>query len=190
MDHDDALALAQQTVDRNERRAGVPLGIANEATKRIEQGWVFYWNTKSFLASKDPYDMLIGQGPLIVLDDGRVLEGGSAEQPDDVLYRFGLIGRPEFDASVQWADWKGARHSGGGAEYRAKARLEHSATDNGSYPVLMTRTPEPSVWRIRFEIAPGPHEHLRTGAVIIVMEGAREAARATLGRKHRLSSKG
>jgi hypothetical protein len=178
----DAQYLAQQVVETQERKTGVPLGINVGATQRLLQGWAFYWNSRAFLASRDLNHSLVGHGPLIVLDDGRILEGGSAESPEDVLYRFGLAGRPDFDAMVVWSPWKGEKHTGTG-DYYARCLLEGEPPDAETYSIRMTRTPERNIWSVRFDIPAGPHEKFRPGVRLIVFEGSREAARAELTRK-------
>ncbi|MBS0297364.1 MAG: hypothetical protein JSR45_13725 [Proteobacteria bacterium] len=185
MELPEARRLADAVVATHEAEVETPLAIREDAIRRIDQGWVFYWNTREAVTTRDIAKGLVGQGPLLVLDNGRVLEGGSAERPDDVLYRHGLTGRPVFNAEVEWAPWKGSRHSAGGAEYRAKARIEGDEAAP-PLPVLMTRGPSPSTWLIRFESINGPHEVLHSGLNLVLFEGSREAGRAVLGRKERL----
>lgn len=57
--------------------------------ERVEGGWVFYWNSVAYLETGDFGSQPVGQGPVIVCDDGAILQGGSAERPADVLGRFG-----------------------------------------------------------------------------------------------------
>jgi hypothetical protein len=184
MDFEAARAIAQSIVDTHQARMGVPFALLDDCTKRLREGWAFYWNSQTWINSRDIAHSLIGQGPLLVLDDGRTLEGGSSETVDDVLYRFGLIGQPSFEATVQWADWKGAKHTSSG-EYRAAAHVTPPGRTPDRYPVTMSRLSRPPMWRIRFDIPAGPHEHLKPGLDLALFEGAREVGRATLTRKNR-----
>jgi hypothetical protein len=61
------------------------------ALRSLDQGWLFYWNSAAYLDGGDWTTSLVGQGPIIILRDGAVLEGGSADQPIDVLRRYGRM---------------------------------------------------------------------------------------------------
>jgi hypothetical protein len=63
--------------------------------ERIEQGWVFYYNSAEYLDTGAFEAQLVGQGPTIILDDGRIIQGGSAEIPGDVIARFRRAERQE-----------------------------------------------------------------------------------------------
>lgn len=56
--------------------------------ERIEGAWVFHYNSAEYIKTGAFETQLVGQGPTLVLDDGSILEGGSAERPNDVLNRF------------------------------------------------------------------------------------------------------
>jgi hypothetical protein len=67
-------------------------GVEVRATgyeERIEGGWAFSYNSAEYLDTGRFETQLVGQGPTLVLDDGTILEGGSAERPQDVLDRYG-----------------------------------------------------------------------------------------------------
>lgn len=53
--------------------AGEALGIAHGATREIEQGWVFFYNTEEFLKTGNPLAALAGNAPLLVLRTGQIL---------------------------------------------------------------------------------------------------------------------
>ncbi|MDH7971171.1 YrhB domain-containing protein [Sphingomonas sp. AR_OL41] len=56
--------------------------------ERIEGAWVFYFNSAEYLDTGAFETQLVGQGPTLILDNGSVLQGGSAERPSEVLNRF------------------------------------------------------------------------------------------------------
>lgn len=169
-----AIALAQ--LRQNEAAIDRPLSLVEASTQEFADGWIFYWNTTRYLQTGDHYDALIGQGPLIVLGSGAVLEGGSRDRPEEVLNRHGLAGRPHFTATVEWAPWKGAKHTPGGSEYRAWAKV--SGRDE-RIPVTMKRTPEKGVWDIAFSLDP-PHGDITFDSEAQIFEGARQAGTAVL----------
>jgi hypothetical protein len=68
----------------------VPLAIGSAEELVDPEGWVFYYNTQKFVETERFEYLIVGQGPTIVLADGRLLAGGSAESVDMVLERFGV----------------------------------------------------------------------------------------------------
>ena len=67
-----------------------PLAITSVEELVDPEGWVFHFNTQKWLETRRFEDQIIGPGPIIVLADGRLLEGGSWESFDTVLKRFGV----------------------------------------------------------------------------------------------------
>jgi len=67
-----------------------PLAITSVEELVNAEGWVFHFNTQQWVKTKRFEDQIIGPGPIIVLADGRLLEGGSWESVDMVLKRFGV----------------------------------------------------------------------------------------------------
>eukprot|EP01030_Chromulinospumella_sphaerica_P017436 gene17436-17264_t len=113
---EDARQIALERVRQKEAVVGRPLSLVEASIREIEAGFVFFWNATRFLKTGNDYDALIGQGPLIVLRNGEVLEGGSRDTPESLLNFHGLLGRPHYSANVDWAPWKGTKHTPGGVE--------------------------------------------------------------------------
>ncbi|PDT09645.1 hypothetical protein CO670_31560 [Rhizobium sp. J15] len=72
------------------RPENAPLAITGMKELADPPGWVFYFNTQKWAETRLFEHAIIGQGPTIVLADGRLLDGGSAESVDMVLRRFGV----------------------------------------------------------------------------------------------------
>jgi hypothetical protein len=93
MDEAAATAIFEHFLSEKEKSIHQPLAIVAKETQRIPKGWAFVYQSKSYVETGNFSDMLVGQGPVIVLDDGRILEGGSLHpHPEDVLRQFGEIG--------------------------------------------------------------------------------------------------
>lgn len=56
-----------------------PLAVVGEYRLVDPDGWCFYWNTQKSVETGRAEDRLVGQGPTIVLADGRLFAGGSAD---------------------------------------------------------------------------------------------------------------
>ncbi len=67
-----ASALAQAKVDELARLAGDDFQIMFDATREVEQGWVFFFNTADYLETRNPSAALAGNGPILVTRDGVV----------------------------------------------------------------------------------------------------------------------
>jgi hypothetical protein len=75
--------LRGKEADTGEALARVPL-----EAQRLSAGWTFFYQSKAFLAAGDFSAMLVGHGPVIVRDDGHVIEGGSLDRdPEALLHR-------------------------------------------------------------------------------------------------------
>ena len=48
------------------------ISIIDELTEEHDFGWVFYYNSKKFLETKDRMSMLMGNNPIVVLRSGKI----------------------------------------------------------------------------------------------------------------------
>ncbi|SIN91594.1 YrhB domain-containing protein [Vannielia litorea] len=77
--------------------------IEEDRTLERTYGWIFFYNTRAFLASGDPNDTMPGTGPIAVLHDGSVVPMPSSMPPAQAILRFEeMLEDPE----MQPEDWK------------------------------------------------------------------------------------
>ncbi len=67
-----------------------PLAIVFAEELIEPEGWLFYFSTQKWFETKLDEHKIIGQGPTIVLAEGRLLDGGSGESVVMALKRFGV----------------------------------------------------------------------------------------------------
>ncbi|GJJ01161.1 hypothetical protein RugamoR64_16990 [Duganella rhizosphaerae] len=67
-----ALKLAEAKVRELGAACGDEFEILCDDTQEIEQGWVFFYNSADYVRTRDPLAALAGNGPLLVLRDGRI----------------------------------------------------------------------------------------------------------------------
>lgn len=73
---------------RKQSELGEDLGRVPIAAERLSAGWAFYYQSRAYLETGNSDDRLIGHGPVVVRDDGTVIEGGSLDwQPETLLLR-------------------------------------------------------------------------------------------------------
>ena len=90
MDEAEAQAIFNRFLASKTDEVGIALAVTPKGTQRLANGWAFTYQSRSFIETGDFSQMLVGQGPVIVLDDGRIAEGGSLDTtPQDVLRRHG-----------------------------------------------------------------------------------------------------
>jgi hypothetical protein len=71
-----------------EAEIGVPLLKVRGASQRLSRGWAFYYQSKAYTETGDMLDSLIGHGPVVIRDDGKIIEGGSLDwDPETLLAR-------------------------------------------------------------------------------------------------------
>ena len=91
MDQTEALTAAQSFVREKQKQLNIELDVVPQSLSRIASGWAFTYQSRLYLESRELSQMLVGQGPIVMLDDGRILEGGSLDRgPGDVLQRHGI----------------------------------------------------------------------------------------------------
>ena len=95
---------------------GLPLAAVKSAALRLSQGWAFSYQSRSYVESGDFRESLVGHGPVVILDDGRVLEGGSLDgrDPERIIARAVQAGRsaaPVMDSKTQGISSDGSQES-------------------------------------------------------------------------------
>jgi hypothetical protein len=62
------------------------LGLIEDATVRKPYGWVFFYQSRRYLASGDIFDSVVGNSPIVILAaDGEMIELGTALHPSESL---------------------------------------------------------------------------------------------------------
>jgi hypothetical protein len=89
MDQPAALAIFEDFLRKQEAKVGVRLAEAPGSSQRLSKGWAFYYQSLSFVTGGRLIDQLVGQGPIVISDDGRLLEGGSLDVDAEALLTTG-----------------------------------------------------------------------------------------------------
>ncbi|WP_168222986.1 YrhB domain-containing protein [Oceanicola sp. D3] len=77
--------------------------VEEERTMDRTYGWIFFYNTKAYLSSGDPSDIMPGTAPIIVLHDGSVVPMPSSMPPQAAILRFEeMLENPDMRPE----DWK------------------------------------------------------------------------------------
>ena len=88
MDEQSATDAFDGFLRRKEAETGEALARVPDETQRLSGGWAFSYQSKAFVAAGDPTAMLVGHGPVVIRDDGHVIEGGSLDRnPEALLHR-------------------------------------------------------------------------------------------------------
>jgi len=91
MDKSVALTAAQSFIREKQKQLNIELDLVPRTLGRISCGWAFTYQSRLYLESREFSQMLVGHGPTVIFDDGRILEGRSLDRgPDDVLRRHGI----------------------------------------------------------------------------------------------------
>lgn len=80
-----AISLARERIDQLAQAAGDEFEILSDATREIEQGWLFFFNTMDFVRTRNPLSALAGNGPILVTREGVVHELPSAIPWEDAV---------------------------------------------------------------------------------------------------------
>lgn len=69
-----------------ERELGEPLSALPAGPERLSKGWAFYYQSRAYVETGALDQMLVGHGPVVVTDDGRLIEGSSLDRdPEEML---------------------------------------------------------------------------------------------------------
>lgn len=80
-----ASLLARRRIDQLAQAAGDEFAILSDATKEIDQGWVFFFNTADYVRTRNPASALAGNGPILVTREGVIHELPSAIPWEDAV---------------------------------------------------------------------------------------------------------
>lgn len=96
MNYNDAKLLVQNYVAADLLALGTELHIYDELTVTKSYGWVIHWDSKKFVDSGDNRFRLVGNGPLLVLISGEIVQFGTGMPFEYYLEKFerenGLLG--------------------------------------------------------------------------------------------------
>ena len=67
-----ATSLAKDRIDEIAASVGDEFAILAEKTVETDSGWVFFYNSKEFIETRNPIASLAGNGPIFVNVDGTV----------------------------------------------------------------------------------------------------------------------
>lgn len=90
MDEDTATAAFTAFLVQKQSALGEELGRVPIPAERLSAGWAFHYQSSAYLETGKFGDQLVGHGPVVIKDDGTVIEGGSLDrEPEKLLSRNG-----------------------------------------------------------------------------------------------------
>jgi hypothetical protein len=84
----EAAAIAHRHINQGYQLPGDELVVLTDSATPKPYGWVFFCQSRAFLATGDENLMLVGVGPLVVRQDGTVHTLGSARPPEEEVAAF------------------------------------------------------------------------------------------------------
>jgi hypothetical protein len=78
IDFKHAHEIAVGLLRRIEAESGIALAMRDEHRVAHNSGWIFYWNTESFVKTGDNADPIAGNSPIVVFNDGTIRQAPSA----------------------------------------------------------------------------------------------------------------
>ena len=89
MDEPPALKIFESFLRKKEGQMDILLAQVPGSSEKLSAGWAFYYQSKAYVTGRSFDDLLVGQGPVVVSDDGRLLEGGSLDLDAEALLTTG-----------------------------------------------------------------------------------------------------
>ena len=74
INHSTALRIAQARIHELGASSGDELEILSMETQEIKLGWVFFYNSAEYIRTGNPSSALAGNGPILVLRNGEIVE--------------------------------------------------------------------------------------------------------------------
>jgi len=85
MDERSATIAFERFLHGKQAKMGEALARVPREAQRLSAGWAFFYQSEAFVATGDVSAMLAGHGPVVICDDGRVIEGGSLDHDPEAL---------------------------------------------------------------------------------------------------------
>jgi hypothetical protein len=64
---------------------GEPLAPTGTPPERLSSGWAFYYQSRAYMETGELSAMLVGHGPVVISNEGRIIEGGSLDRDAEAL---------------------------------------------------------------------------------------------------------
>jgi len=87
MDEASAAAAFEAFLLRKQKEIDEPLLRVPMPAQRLSGGWAFFYQSRAYIETGEFRAMLVGQGPQVIGDDGRIIEGGSLDRDPESLLR-------------------------------------------------------------------------------------------------------
>jgi hypothetical protein len=91
MDEEQALVAFEAFLAVKQQQMGVALARVPRGSERLSRGWAFYYQSREYIETDNHDFMLVGHGPVVVLDDGGIIEGGSLDRDPEALLALGPV---------------------------------------------------------------------------------------------------
>ncbi len=85
MDERSAINVFERFLRGKQAETGKALARLPREAQRLSAGWAFFYQSEAFVATGDATAMLVGHGPVVIRDDGRIVEGGSLDHDPEAL---------------------------------------------------------------------------------------------------------
>ncbi|HEX8670643.1 MAG TPA: YrhB domain-containing protein [Longimicrobium sp.] len=89
-----AQRLALNHLAAYERQGNTRLVLLGDRTRELPYGWVFFYQSRRYVETGDPREMLAGNAPLLVTRSGELYETGTAHPLETYLREYERSGSP------------------------------------------------------------------------------------------------
>jgi len=89
MEEAEAQAIFEKFLRRKEVEVGCSLAQMPGSSQRLSKGWALYYQSSAYVDGRQNEDLLVGHGPVVISDDGRLIEGGSLDRDAETLLATG-----------------------------------------------------------------------------------------------------
>ena len=91
----EAKSIAYQYLAKLEIELGISLNLIDSETIEKPFGWVFFYNSKKYLETRELSEMLAGNAPFIVdKNNGEIHETGTEKPIEDYIVKFEKSWKP------------------------------------------------------------------------------------------------
>jgi hypothetical protein len=110
IDLEQAQQLALDRLAEYERKGGPALTLVGDLTRELPYGWVFFYQSRSYVQTGDLREMLAGNAPLLVTRAGELYETWTSHPLESYLREYERGGNSQpvsgLPAEVRIAGWR------------------------------------------------------------------------------------